>query len=830
MPRRRPPGDGRVVNNLIIFAAAFLFIPWLVDAQQQQRQRQESPHESLEQEKSLTIEATKIARHLETPLTPNRRKSTLSINNDRHIKNDASAIATLAPVNSAVAAPPTRRPSTSSAGLTSPHTARSLEDWEVEDFVLLATVDGKLHARDRKTGKERWELSYERPMVETTYYRRNRSSVEEDYESIPIDDFLWIVEPSRDGSIYIYRPGGPNPGLINTGLTMKKLVEESPYGNEDPPIIYTGEKKTDMITVDAHTGKVIKYFGPKGSQFNGEGNCINRGFPSEECTNPTLTIGRTEYTVAIQARKDGHQIATLSFFEWSPNTYDQDLQRQYHETPDNKYIYTSHDGGVIGFDHDRSDQGRADEAGRLFKHKFPSPVVRVFDVARPWTSEKNNPELIILPQPMPPSHDDDAAAQHRASSIFLNHTEDGSWYAMSGRSYPLAVQGTRLAQCMQQGWKQHRPSWDIMSEHQLSEALVGLHSIEHAKTEPMLTIAAPPSSEIQIEEPLDDKLPALISLPNLSYRFRQLPWMAVHFVLEFIKNPVLIIILTGLLVTYQQQVRAWVGRLSGDKRIAHYISGSMVPDEPEMIRNHKAHEEKVPDLPVADVIVEVPHQTSEEPKVNGDLVADKEPPATLQPIPVIKTEESSPAPSPEKKKGKAHRGRRGGVKHKKGKNAAQDGSQQQDVSQDGNPPKPTPTVEDAVRDAQKLGEQTKLEPDIRTISNDPSEVSGPIIRIGALEVNTEKLIGTGSNGTMVFEGNFDGRDVAVKRMLMQFFDIASQETKLLRESDDHPNGKLYELSVLNHDTNLSHSHSIFCPTTSSRLSLYCPRIMSSLLG
>ncbi|CAG8960130.1 hypothetical protein HYFRA_00010609 [Hymenoscyphus fraxineus] len=782
MPRRRPPGDGRVVNNLFIFAAAFLLLPWLVDAQQQQRQRQDAPRESLEHEKSHTLEATKIAaRHLETPHSSGRRKSTLSIHHDRPVKNDASAIATLAPADSAVAAPPTRRPSTSSAGLTSPHTARSLEDWEVEDFVLLATVDGKLHARDRKTGKERWELSYERPMVEATYYRRNRSSVEEDYESIPIDEFLWIVEPSRDGSIYIYRPGGPNPGLINTGLTMKKLVEESPYGNEDPPIIYTGEKKTDMITVDAHTGKVIKYFGPKGSQFNGDGNCVNRGFPSEECTNPTLTIGRTEYTVAIQARKDGHQIATLSFFEWSPNTFDQDLQRQYHETPDNKYIYTGHDGGVIGFDHDRSDQGRADESGRLFKHKFASPVVRVFDVARPWTSEKNNPELIILPQPMPPSHDDDAAAQHRASSIFLNHTEDGSWYAMSGRSYPLAVQGTRLAQCMQQGWKQHRPSWDIMNQRQLSEALVGLHSIEHAKNEPMLTIAAPPSHEIQIDEPLNDKLPALMSLPNLSYRFRQVPWMAAHFLLEFIKNPVLIIILTGLLVNYQQQVRAWVGRLSGDKRIANYISPSIVSHDSEIIQTHKSPENKVSEPIVNNLVVEVPHKTQEEPKVNGDVVTDNEAATPGQSIPVITTEGPSPAPSPEKKKGKAHRGRRGGVKHRKGKNASQDGSPPQDGSQDGNPPKARPTVEDAVRDAQKLGEQTKLEPDVRTVPNDPSEVSGPIIRIGALEVNTEKLIGTGSNGTMVFEGNFDGRDVAVKRMLIQFFDIASQETKLLRE-------------------------------------------------
>jgi serine/threonine-protein kinase/endoribonuclease IRE1 len=49
---------------------------------------------------------------------------------------------------------------------------------------------------------------------------------------------------------------------------------------------------------------------------------------------------------------------------------------------------------------------------------------------------------------------------------------------------------------------------------------------------------------------------------------------------------------------------------------------------------------------------------------------------------------------------------------------------------------------------------------------------------------------------MVFEGRFDGREVAVKRMLIQFFDIASQETKLLRESDDHPNGT-YTLAYLN---------------------------------
>jgi serine/threonine-protein kinase/endoribonuclease IRE1 len=142
-------------------------------------------------------------------------------------------------------------------------------------------------------------------------------------------------------------------------------------------------------------------------------------------------------------------------------------------------------------------------------------------------------------------------------------------------------------------------------------------------------------------------------------------------------------------------------------------------------------------------------------------------------------EVSAETPQPTPKKRKTHRGTRGGVKHQKNRRNTSEDAELVDGSA---------SVEDAVRDAQKLGEQSKIEPDVQTLPNGVTEVSGPILRLNSLEVNTEKLIGTGSNGTMVFEGKFDGRDVAVKRMLIQFFDIASQETKLLRESDDHPNG------------------------------------------
>ncbi|KAI9053381.1 hypothetical protein LZ554_002340 [Drepanopeziza brunnea f. sp. 'monogermtubi'] len=769
MPRRRPLHDGHVNVNILIIVALLLI--GIVGAQQQQRRvvDRESPHEG------HTLEATKIPPPVVTPGSA-RRKKTAEVdmgkfnnindnNNKKKKKNDASALVTLAPADSAVEAPPARRPSPLSAGLTSPQkNARNLEDWEVEDFVLLATVDGKLHARGRKTGKRKWEVSSENPMVKTEYHRPNRSSVDADYNPNSIDEYLWIVEPSPDGNLFVYQPNGPNPGLVDTGLTMKKLAGEmSPYYDQENGIIYNGLKKTSMITVDANSGEVLTYYGSEGALDNGNCKASDGKFDSDECKFATLAIGRLEYEVQISGKKDHRQIATLRFSEWIPNTYDNDLHRQYHKSMDNSYIYTTHDGGVIALDL----QGNSEAEG-VFQQKFDSPVARVFDIARPWGADKNNPELILLPQPPPPLDDDTAAQSLRESRIFLNHTEDGSWFAMSGLKYPLAVrENVGRAQCTQEGWMQHHPQWDITDHFQLSEALVGLHSIDgHTVRTQRLAISGPQEQIIkEVADPADNTL-VLADEPTYSESMRQYGrdlWR--DYVLALIANPLIYIVITVFIVSNQREIRTTIGkfyaRITSDKA----PSKSKTFDKASKV-------DKLPQIPEDKVL----------PPVEG---TPSLPSATIPPIEETKQRSrESPALSVEKeeKTKKAHRGRRGGVKHKKGR------ANSQTPSEDGKTvARSHPTVEDAVRNAQQLGQQTKLEPDIQTKPSPPDEVSGPVIRIGALEVNTDKLIGTGSNGTLVFEGNFDGRDVAVKRMLIQFFDIASQETKLLRESDDHPN-------------------------------------------
>ena len=52
-------------------------------------------------------------------------------------------------------------------------------------------------------------------------------------------------------------------------------------------------------------------------------------------------------------------------------------------------------------------------------------------------------------------------------------------------------------------------------------------------------------------------------------------------------------------------------------------------------------------------------------------------------------------------------------------------------------------------------------------------------------INFQK--GYGSHGTVVYQGSFQGRAVAVKRLLQDFVTLATREVSILQQSDDHPN-------------------------------------------
>jgi serine/threonine-protein kinase/endoribonuclease IRE1 len=104
-------------------------------------------------------------------------------------------------------------------------------------------------------------------------------------------------------------------------------------------------------------------------------------------------------------------------------------------------------------------------------------------------------------------------------------------------------------------------------------------------------------------------------------------------------------------------------------------------------------------------------------------------------------------------------------------------------------------MEEIVDQVKEMNKIQPIEPDVQNVAqdngtgirNNVEDISGPIIKINNLTIDTEQILGHGSHGTMVYKGSFEGRAVAAKRMLLDFYNIASQEVSLLQESDDHKN-------------------------------------------
>ncbi|XP_042545749.1 serine/threonine-protein kinase/endoribonuclease IRE2 [Dipodomys spectabilis] len=62
-----------------------------------------------------------------------------------------------------------------------------------------------------------------------------------------------------------------------------------------------------------------------------------------------------------------------------------------------------------------------------------------------------------------------------------------------------------------------------------------------------------------------------------------------------------------------------------------------------------------------------------------------------------------------------------------------------------------------------------------------------ITLVGKISFNPQDVLGRGAGGTFVFRGQFEGRAVAVKRLLRECFSLVQREVQLLQESDRHPN-------------------------------------------
>lgn len=744
-------GVSRLLTGLLLLTN----LPIISSAQQQQPlDSQVTP--SVAQGKSTTFDTPLDVRGFAKPRHPSHKRNSALSGNERAVATLAPAAQGLVPER-AVRAPPATR--SADGGLSSRLPARSLQDWEVEDIVLLATVDGTIHARDRRTGTPRWALEADRPMVETIYHQRNKSV--EGQPVIP-DDFLWIVEPSQDGSLYGFTPGS-RFGLQRLGLTVKQLVEDlSPYAAEDPPVVYTGEKKDTLYIVDISNGNILNVFNAAGSNVVGQGSCKQRApdfLDNEECEAVgTLRLGRTEYTIGVQSSATGEPICTIKYFEWGPNNRDRDLYSQYSKTKDNRYIYSLHDGMVLALDHlETADETLEFARKPTYRQKFSSPVVRVFDVARPLEESAPDTPLIILPQPRGPSYGEDNRYDDEGR-VFVNCTDTGSWYALSENIYPLVTQRALAAPSSRDDF--FHEVVDDADFDQLKDAIVGVHALSYSEPlESNVPLIAGPSGEVTVPShergaqtvPSSEQEPIL---PRFSYMQSIVATLILCFAIaggRFWPKG------TAALQNALKQHGALTVDVSQPSTphavMENFMDGANIPKtEVTKTVRFEAAEGAPPD----DVQIKAPD--------NASGKNDEEAANALGTTP---EDEATP------KKKKAHRGKRGGKKlNEKAALSEQvlNGEQLAKV--------------DSAEAVGQNGPVISVKPDaVNSGPGDDNNHPG----LGNLKIDLTKVLGNGSGGTFVFEGSFEGRDVAVKRMLPQFFELASQEVSLLEQSEDHPN-------------------------------------------
>jgi serine/threonine-protein kinase/endoribonuclease IRE1 len=672
--------------------------------------------------------------------------------------NNDDFMSALAParVDDVVRAPPARNGQTS--GLSSLPAARSLQDWEVEDFILVATIDGSLHALDRKNGKERWILGNpESPMIETIHHRQNRS-YNQDLDSD--DDFMFIVEPSLDGNLYIQHKD-PSIGLQRLDMTVRSLVDRSPQRTREPPLVFVARKEASMYTIDAATGNVKDFIDTTAtytSEDAAKGSCRRlSGFEiDEQDCEPAgvLHIGRTTHSVVIQDGVTREMICTIKYSEWTPNNGDHDLHSQYDIPFDNRRIHSFHDGQFIGLDVSGADRRTK------FHGKLETPVARVWDVARPVGHLASESSLAMFSPPDDPAslHDVQWKGDYARDKVFVNRTEAG-WYAMSELRYPGITSQAKKAKIQTVGGLESR-HLDFDAD---SENLVGYHDLRVAGSgnRMPLTISGPlPVSELTVppEAGLSDpsslttaslisqatgKYPAgilLITTILLAFIFAKVMKPDASGTQRRVKDG-----LQGLAEKPLPDLPLSVSQSLGDNapvtaapvgQVSLDTTDLAAPSGQHLLAPESSQEKKV----VIDVPVPHRQQTSDSLQDQGsESESDDE---------AAETKSGEGAPGPKKK---TKRGKRGARKGKKGAKKSM------------NP--------DSVEDLMIVPERMQKDGEMQ---------------VGRLKIDIKTCLGNGSSGTVVFPGEFDGREVAVKRIVRSTHSLAAKEIKHLLSSDENP--------------------------------------------
>ncbi len=132
------------------------------------------------------------------------------------------------------------------------------------DIVLVASVDGKLHALNRTSGQTLWSMSsFSSPIPSNSsvppalipLVRTDHVEYDPDLTDESDIQETYIIEP-QSGAIFIMT--NPSSPLKRFPLTVAELVDMSPFSlpGDEGSRMFVGRKETSLLLIELETGKI----------------------------------------------------------------------------------------------------------------------------------------------------------------------------------------------------------------------------------------------------------------------------------------------------------------------------------------------------------------------------------------------------------------------------------------------------------------------------------------------------------------------------------------------------------------------------------------------
>lgn len=658
------------------------------------------------------------------------------------------------------------------------------------------------------------------------------------------NEITWIVEPYGDGTVYQFTG---NDGLEKLPLSVKEFVLHSPFSIDDR-FVYTGKRSSGIVKVNARTGAIVELFGLDGrgvcsmeagnfmhsfdQMYADDENCEEDEFlektdmyrfedesayygshdfnSHENEAGPFITLGKTIYDLTIHSKNNTSW--NITYVQWGPNNVHSSLIEQNSKSVDDVYIQPFHDSSLLALD--------IESKSVKWVSNLPYVTIEIFDV---FLSGEKDDEYIVLPHPL--DHETSPILAKSHESTFLDKTKEGSWFALSEKHYPSLVRSAPLAKYItNERWR--LPS--IFANDDLLEiSICGVHDNSlrtkagekdrkeknnHLAVYPSATAMNIPVKYSKYELGVDTSKASLDSLdkdlnlgeleniendsklPTSTFKpssLSQLLYRAFEniFVALICLGVFYIMSKLGLLQPFfdkkEEHVKPIAPVEHRSKNTLNYeILKSSRKEEEEYGKENDMEEEEEDEMDDVDAN-DYDYDGDSWGKEGGNQLVEMDCNLSKQNIPDV-TQKSTEhlrevdikANSNEEKedttKRKRKRGSRGGKKNKR-----KEGSEPTAVS--------TIITSSSSGNKENFGETTGNTAGANSVVLKGKENGIEITKISNNLSITNDILGFGSHGTIVFKGYFENRSVAVKRMLLDFYDVASHEINLLQESDDHSN-------------------------------------------